>query len=85
MSGAVDLSMSCDPVFDYGRVEAHWEYEGDGYGQVVATGEGVDVKLRVTTDLRPGIERRGLNARTRMVEGRLPLRGPLVVAAARTR
>ena len=61
--------MSCDPVFDYGRVEADWQYEDDGYGQVVATGEGVGVRLRVTTDLRPGIERRGLNARTRMVEG----------------
>ena len=61
--------MSCDPVFEYGRVEPDWQYEGDGYGQVVATGEGVAVKLRVTTDLRPGIERRGLNARTRMVEG----------------
>jgi GH15 family glucan-1,4-alpha-glucosidase len=68
VSGAVDLSMTCDPVFDYGRVQPDWHYEGDGYGEVVATGEGIDLKLRITTDLRPGIERHGLNARTRMVE-----------------
>ena len=69
VSGSVDLSMTCDPVFEYGQVEPEWHYEGDGYGHLVATGEGVDVTLRITTDLRPGIERRGLNARTRMVEG----------------
>ena len=69
VSGAVDLSMTCDPMFDYARIEPEWTYEGDGYGQVVAGGDGTTVKLRITTDLRPGIERRGLNARTRMVEG----------------
>src|SRR5207253_1681243 len=31
--------------------------------------EGCDVELRLTTDLRPGIEGPGLHARTRMVEG----------------
>jgi GH15 family glucan-1,4-alpha-glucosidase len=69
VSGSVDLSMTCDPVFDYGRIEPDWAYEGDGYGCVVASGDGTDLKLRISTDLRPGIERRGLNARTRMVEG----------------
>src|ERR1700722_11671033 len=69
VSGSVDLSMTCDPVFDYARIEPDWRYEGDGCGQLIATGVGTDIKLRITTDLRPGIERRGLNARTRMVEG----------------
>jgi alpha,alpha-trehalase len=68
VSGTVDLSMTCDPVFDYGRVQPDWRYEGDGYGQLVATGDGIGLQLRITTDLRPGIERHGLNARTRMVE-----------------
>ena len=67
VSGAVDVSMTCEPVFDYGRVEPTWRYEGAGYGEVVATAE--DISLRLTTDMRPGIEGRGLNARTRMVEG----------------
>jgi GH15 family glucan-1,4-alpha-glucosidase len=69
VSGTVDMSLTCDPVFDYGRVEPEWEYQGDGYGEIIASGEGMPVQLRITTDLRPGIERRGLNARTRMVEG----------------
>src|SRR5262249_10252216 len=55
--------------FDYGRKEPNWQYDGPGYGEVVAAAPDIDVKLRLTTDLRPGIEGRGLNARTRMVEG----------------
>jgi GH15 family glucan-1,4-alpha-glucosidase len=69
VSGAVDLSMTCDPIFDYGRVEPDWAYDGDGYGTILATSDDSPIRLCVTTDLRPGIERRGLNARTRMVEG----------------
>ena len=69
VSGSVELSMVCDPVFDYGRAEAEWSYEGSGYGQLAATVEGSGLTLRLTTDLRPGIERRGLFARTRMTEG----------------
>jgi alpha,alpha-trehalase len=69
VSGSVDVSMTCDPAFDYGRREPVWQYDGAGYGEVVATAEGSPVSLRLTTDLRPGIEGRGLHARTRMVEG----------------
>jgi GH15 family glucan-1,4-alpha-glucosidase len=69
VSGAVDVSMTCEPQFEYGRVEAQWEFEGPGYGEVVARADDVDIALRITTDLRPGIEGRGLTARTRMVEG----------------
>src|SRR6185503_2950609 len=69
VSGSVDLSMTCEPVFDYGRREPTWRYEGAGYGELVAESRDDDLKLRLTTDLRPGIEGRGLNARTRMVEG----------------
>jgi GH15 family glucan-1,4-alpha-glucosidase len=61
--------MTCEPAFDYGRREPVWRYDGPGYGEVVATADGDDVELRLTTDLRPGIEGRGLHARTRMVEG----------------
>jgi GH15 family glucan-1,4-alpha-glucosidase len=69
VSGTVELSMTCEPVFDYGRKEPVWEYEGEGYGQLVATAPDEAVRLRITTDLRPGIERRSIKARTRMVEG----------------
>ncbi len=69
VSGSVELAMTCDPVFDYGQSEPVWQYEGIGYDRLVARSEGCDVELRITTDLRPGIERRGIKARTRMVEG----------------
>ncbi len=69
VSGSVDVSMTCEPVFDFGRFEPTWRYEGAGYGEVVASAEDTGVTLRLTTDMRPGIEGRGLNARTRMVEG----------------
>jgi GH15 family glucan-1,4-alpha-glucosidase len=69
VSGTVELSMICEPMFDYGAKEPVWEYEGDGYGQLLASAEDEAIKLRITTDLRPGIERRSIKARTRMVEG----------------
>jgi GH15 family glucan-1,4-alpha-glucosidase len=69
VTGSVELAMACDPVFDYGRAEADWEYEGEGYGRLVATDPANNVTLRLVTDLRPGIEGRGVKARTRMVEG----------------
>ena len=70
VSGSVDLSMTCEPVFDYGRARADLAAtRGSGYGELVAEAPDTDVTLRLTTDLRPGIEGRGLNARTRMVEG----------------
>ncbi len=69
VSGTVELSMTCEPMFDYGRDEARWEYQGDGYGELLASHDGSGVQLRITTDLRPGTERRCLKARTRMAEG----------------
>ena len=69
VSGSVDVAMSCEPALDYGRRQPSWGYEGAGYGEVVARTEGLNVAMRVTTDLRPGIEGAGLHARTRMTEG----------------
>ena len=69
VSGSVDLAMTCEPSFDFARREPTWEYTGTGYGEIVATAEEQDVELRLTTDLRPGIEGPVLHARTRMTEG----------------
>jgi GH15 family glucan-1,4-alpha-glucosidase len=69
VSGSVDLSMTCEPALDYGRLQPRWTYADGGYGEVVAAADGCDVTLRLTTDLRPGIEGPGLRARTRMVGG----------------
>ncbi len=68
VNGSVELVMDCEPVFDYGRVPGQWTYVGDGYGEVVAAAAG-DLKVRLTTNLRLGLEGRGAHARTRLVEG----------------
>jgi GH15 family glucan-1,4-alpha-glucosidase len=67
--GSVELSLDCEPVFDYGRTEASWEYSGQGYGEAIAQGGDGDVPLRLLTDLRVGFEGRGAHARTTMREG----------------
>jgi alpha,alpha-trehalase len=69
VSGSVDLSMTCEPRMEYGQLEPAWHYDGPGYGQLVARAEGCDVTLRMTTDLRPGIEGPGLTARKRLENG----------------
>jgi GH15 family glucan-1,4-alpha-glucosidase len=69
VSGSVEIAMSCEPRFDYGRTDPEWRYDGDGYGHLTAAAEGVPLELHVTTDLRPGIEHHRISARTRMVEG----------------
>jgi alpha,alpha-trehalase len=67
--GHVELSLDCEPVFDYGRTEARWEYSSQGYGEAIAHGGEGDVQLRLVTDLRVGFEGRGAHARTTLSEG----------------
>jgi len=71
VSGTVDLSVQCEPVFDYGRRQPEWGYSGPGYGEAVASCPpgGAGPMLRLTTDLRLGIEGTAAHARTRMSEG----------------
>jgi GH15 family glucan-1,4-alpha-glucosidase len=69
VSGSIDLSMSCEPMFGYGAREAAWHYDGPGYGEVSASDDATGLTLRLTTDLRVGVEGRSALARTRMKEG----------------
>ncbi|MCX5042743.1 glycoside hydrolase family 15 protein [Aldersonia sp. NBC_00410] len=72
VSGVVELEMSCEPAFDYHRAPATWEYTGKVYEQATATcdpADGYGPTLRLTTDLRLGLEGREARARTRMTEG----------------
>jgi alpha,alpha-trehalase len=56
INGSVEVHLECDPIFDYGRRYAQWEYVGPGYHEAVATAEGWPTKLTLTTDLRVGFE-----------------------------
>ena len=65
----VEVQLECDPIFDYGRRYAHWEYVGDGYSEAVATAEGWPTKLTLTTDLRVGFEGSRVRALTTLHDG----------------
>jgi GH15 family glucan-1,4-alpha-glucosidase len=69
VNGRVELGLDCEPVFDYGRLPAQWSYAGEGYGEAVATAPGSELGLRLTTNLRLGLEGRGAHARSWLVEG----------------
>jgi GH15 family glucan-1,4-alpha-glucosidase len=68
LHGSVDVLLNCEPSFDYGRADAHWDYTGDAYGQV-ATGNPDFLRLTLTGDMKFGIEGRAIRARQRLTEG----------------
>jgi GH15 family glucan-1,4-alpha-glucosidase len=69
VNGEVEVTLDCEPVFDYGRKPARWEYTGSGYTDGMATADGLDFELRLKTDLRLGFEGPRATARHRMKEG----------------
>jgi GH15 family glucan-1,4-alpha-glucosidase len=71
VNGHVELLMNCEPAPDYARGTMSWEYETEGYGRAIARieGEGGDLPLRLTTDLRVGFEGKRAHASTTMREG----------------
>ena len=72
VSGTVELVMSCEPSFDYGRQSATWEYSAAAYGEAIARANKdpeAHPTLRLTTNLRIGLEGHEARARTRLKEG----------------
>ena len=69
VNGEVQVTLDCEPVFDYGRFPAQWSYTDRGYHQGTARADGVDIELRLTTDLRIGFEGGRATARTLLKEG----------------
>jgi GH15 family glucan-1,4-alpha-glucosidase len=69
IQGSAEIKLDCEPAFDYGGLAADWTYTGDGYGEAVARSEGMDLQLRLVTDLRLGFEGPRARARTTMHEG----------------
>jgi alpha,alpha-trehalase len=69
VNGEVQMLLDCEPVFDYGRCAAEWEYSGPGYHQAKATGKTSDIELTLTTDMNVGFEGPRATARTLMKEG----------------
>jgi GH15 family glucan-1,4-alpha-glucosidase len=69
VQGSAEIKLECEPAFDYGGLAADWEYTGAGYGEAVARSEGMDLELRLVTDLRLGFEGPRARARTTLHEG----------------
>jgi alpha,alpha-trehalase len=69
VNGTVNMHMECDPLSDYGRTPAQWEYSGEGYEECTATFAGSDLRLKLHSDLRLGIEGSTVRARTTMHDG----------------
>jgi GH15 family glucan-1,4-alpha-glucosidase len=69
VQGSAEIKLECEPAFDYGGLAADWEYTGTGYGEAVARSEGMDLRLRLVTDLRLGFEGPRARARTTLREG----------------
>ena len=78
VDGAVQLSMDCEPVFDYGRRRSRWTHTDQGYQQAVIRPQG-DIQtqglthdslaLTLTSDVRIGLEGPSARARTLLREG----------------
>src|SRR5215472_18468911 len=67
--GQVELTLDCQPVFDYGRNEARWEYAGTGYNEAIASGGQDEVPIKLVTDLRIGFEGPGAHATKTLHQG----------------
>jgi alpha,alpha-trehalase len=69
VQGSVQVEVVCEPIFDYGREPAQWEMHGSSdWGAAEATCSS-DLKLRLHSDLRLGIEGSRARARHTLVEG----------------
>ena len=69
VNGEVQLTVDCEPVFDYGKTLGSWEYTEEGYLQGVCRAEGTDVELTLSSDLNLGFEGPRAIARSLIKEG----------------
>jgi len=69
VTGSVQLTLDCEPVFDYGRRLGTWSYTEDGYMQGECGCEGSDLRLRLTSDMNIGFEGPRAIARTLIKQG----------------
>ncbi|HEY3063566.1 MAG TPA: glycoside hydrolase family 15 protein [Chloroflexota bacterium] len=69
VNGEVQLTLECEPAFDYGRNRPIWRYTDEDFHQGMATGDGLGLELTLTTDLRIGFEGPRASARTLIKAG----------------
>jgi GH15 family glucan-1,4-alpha-glucosidase len=69
VNGEMQLTLDCEPVFEYGQMLGNWRYTGNGLKQGICTADGSDVELTLTTDLNIGFEGPRAIGRTLIKEG----------------
>ncbi|HXB65243.1 MAG TPA: glycoside hydrolase family 15 protein [Solirubrobacteraceae bacterium] len=66
LEGEVEIELTCEPVFDYGRVTAEWSLTEDGH-RADASGEGLTIRLQ--SDMAVGVEGDWVRARHTLRKG----------------
>jgi alpha,alpha-trehalase len=66
LEGEVEMELTCEPVFDYGRTPAKWEVADDGH---VADASGGEQTIRLQTNMAVGIEGEWVRARHVLRQG----------------
>ena len=69
VNGEMQLTLQCEPVFDYGRELGTWSYGESGYRLGVCRSEASDVELVLSSDMNIGFEGPAAVARTLIKEG----------------
>jgi alpha,alpha-trehalase len=69
VQGSAEVHLDCEPAFDYGGLAAEWRYTEAGYHAAAARSEGMEIELRLVTDMRLGLEGPRAKARTILQEG----------------
>ncbi len=67
VNGEVQLTLDCEPAFEYGQHRGRWDYAGQDYSETVV--EHGDLRLTLVSDLNLGIEGPRVTARHLMKEG----------------
>jgi GH15 family glucan-1,4-alpha-glucosidase len=68
VNGEVQVTLDCEPRFEYGRLNGDWAYTGPGYHEATCDAD-CEVKLKLTSDMNLGFEGPRATARTLMKEG----------------
>jgi GH15 family glucan-1,4-alpha-glucosidase len=66
LEGEVEVELTCEPVFDYGRVPAQWAVTQEGH-RADASGAGLTIRLQ--TDMAVGVEGDWVRARHVLCQG----------------
>jgi alpha,alpha-trehalase len=66
LEGEVEMELTCEPVFDYGRLPAQWSILDDAH---TADASGEELTIRLHTDMSLGIEGDRVRARHTLKQG----------------